>query len=154
MNGQEEEPVNAKVKSLIVYPVKSFRGVTLKKAIITERGLAVPNLNDNLSIDRLWCVCDLDGYVQDIRTQQHFATIAVDIDYKSNSLILSPTLRDDLKDFGSLIVPIDETAYKQNPVQLVSDRYKNYWFGQPLSGYNCGVEASTWITSFIHKHNT
>ena len=52
MNGQEEEPVNAKVKSLIVYPVKSFRGVTLKKAIITERGLAVPNLNDNLSIDR------------------------------------------------------------------------------------------------------
>ena len=153
MNGQEEEPVNAKVKSLIVYPVKSFRGVTLKKAIITERGLAVPNLNDNLSIDRLWCVCDLDGYVQDIRTQQHFATIAVDIDYKSNSLILSPTLRDDLKDFGSLIVPIDETAYKQNPVQLVSDRYKNYWFGQPLNGYKCGVEASSWITSFIHKHN-
>ena len=153
MKDQKEEAAKPKVKNLFVYPVKSFRGVTLKKAVVTERGLAIPNLNCNLSIDRLWCVCDLEGYVQDIRIQQHFATIAVDIDYDSNSIVLSPTLDDDLKDFGSLIIPIDETAYEQNRVQCVSDRYKNYWFGQPLNGYDCGIKASKWITNFIHKHN-
>ena len=60
-------------------------------AIITER-LAIPNINGNKSIDRLWCVCDTDGYVQDIRVQPHFATIAVEIDYEHNCLVLTPLL--------------------------------------------------------------
>jgi uncharacterized protein len=146
-----------KIKNLYVYPIKSFKGITLQNAIITERGLAIPNINGNKSLDRLWCVCDTDGYVQDIRVQPHFATISIEIDYEHNCLVLTPTLDDDIKEFDPLKIPIHNEAFYDNSgeerVVNVSDRYKNYWYGHPLNGYNCGEEAANWITRFIHKHN-
>ena len=144
---------NPKIKKLYIYPVKSFKGISISQGILTERGLAIPNINRNQSLDRLWCVCDTDGYVQDIRVQPYFSTIAVSIDYKNCNLVLTSTLDIDREDFEPLTLPINMEDDNSSNMVHVSDRYKNYWYGHPLNGINCGIEASKWITKFIHKHN-
>jgi len=142
----------ASVEALYIYPVKSCGGVALDRAVVTAQGLGLWQKDSGLAVplDRQWCICDEDGFVQDIRVQPKLATVTVELHPESFHLRLS-------EEAGgtSLILPLAEDWYRgtEHPEVMVSDRHKSLWFGRPLKGRCAGAEAAAWITSFIHTHN-
>ena len=73
-----------KVVKIICYPVKSCRGVELDECLVTPSGVGIAALG--LSVDRVFCVIDTEGFVQDIRIRPEMAMIGV------NARTLSPKL--------------------------------------------------------------
>mmetsp|Transcript_16133 Transcript_16133/g.31567 ORF Transcript_16133/g.31567 Transcript_16133/m.31567 type:complete len:332 (+) Transcript_16133:2-997(+) len=140
------------VQALYIYPVKSCGGVALDSAVVTPQGLGLWQKKSGvaLPLDRQWCVCDEDGFVQDIRVQPKMATVTVELVEGSSHIRLSEP------GVSSLTLPVTEDWYtgSEHPEVIVSDRHKSMWFGRPLTGRCAGAEAETWITNFIHSHNS
>ena len=64
-----------KVAKILCYPVKSCRGVELDECLVTPSGVGIGA--SGLSVDRVFCVIDSEGFVQDIRIRPELATIEV-----------------------------------------------------------------------------
>ena len=64
--------------SLHVYPVKSLRGVAVEAARVHLQGLGLVDAEGGGGpLDRQFCVCDSEGFVQDLRVLPKLATIGV-----------------------------------------------------------------------------
>jgi len=154
MEGAARPSGAATVAGLFVYPMKSCRGVSLACARVAPQGLALAE-GPLVPVDRQWCVCGDDGLVQDQRIQPKLALLHVAITAPgaagaAGRLVLSVEGSPEL---GELALPVEESAYTDGERVMVSDRYKNLWFGRALSGYCAGQEAADWITRFIRLHS-
>ncbi len=72
--------MDAAVRALFVYPVKSCRGIALDRAEVEPRGLRH---------DRRWMIVDGDGTFVTQRTEPRLATIAVTVDEEHGKLVLA-----------------------------------------------------------------
>ena len=124
----------ATVSDLLIYPLKSGRGMSVPRAELTPRGLR---------FDRCWCVMDPDGYVQDQRVRPMLSMVMPRIE--GDSLVLTAPAETGL---APLRLPLAEEAYDEQDGGEVSDRHNHKWFGKPLAARYAGDAAAEWITSF------
>jgi uncharacterized protein len=68
------------VSELWIYPIKSCQGISVKSALIGRRGFA---------FDRIFMIIDRDGKFVSQRTEPKLALVAVKMDEKSHSLLIT-----------------------------------------------------------------
>ena len=71
---------SATVSELWIYPIKSCQGINVKSALIGRRGFA---------FDRIFMVIDRDGKFVSQRTEPKLALVAVTMDEKSRTLLIT-----------------------------------------------------------------
>lgn len=137
------------VAKILCYPVKSCRGVELDECLVTPSGVGI---RSGLSVDRVFCVIDNEGFVQDIRIRPELATIEVNLhgcDGSAPCVELSATVG--MRE-TKLKLPLPVYKYADADQVCVSDRHRDKWFGKPLAARHCGSAAARWITAFIRHH--
>jgi uncharacterized protein len=88
----------ATVSEIWIYPIKSCQGISVKSALIGRRGFV---------FDRIFMIIDKDGKFVSQRTEPKLALVAVKMDDKSHSLLItapgmSTTLVIDLHSLSSI----------------------------------------------------
>ncbi len=125
----------ATVSDLVIYPLKSGAGISVKRAELTPRGLRW---------DRCWCVMDAEGFVQDQRVKPMLSMVMPRVE-NGDTLVLTAPAETALP---PLLLPLDEDAYTDLDGGEVSDRHNHKWFGKPLLARYAGDAAAEWITNF------
>ncbi|NWW41389.1 MARC2 protein, partial [Panurus biarmicus] len=115
---------------LFVYPVKSCRGVSVRRAQVTPMGLRSGDLRD-----RFWLVIREDGHMVTARQEPRLVLISADLD--DGHLIL------EAGDMERIGVPVK--LPEKNPVRNCRV------FGQDIQGRDCGDEVAQWITTFLNS---
>ncbi|XP_030302736.1 mitochondrial amidoxime reducing component 2 [Calypte anna] len=118
------------VLRLVVYPVKSCRGVAVGQAQVTPMGLRSGDLRD-----RFWLVIKEDGHMVTARQEPRLVLITV---YCENGHLIL-----EAPDMKELYLPIK--LPKKNPVKTCRV------FGQDIQGRDCGDEVAQWITNFLNS---
>ncbi|XP_027751991.1 mitochondrial amidoxime reducing component 2-like [Empidonax traillii] len=116
------------VLRLFVYPVKSCKGVSVRRAQVTPMGLRSGDMRD-----RFWLVITEDGHMVTARQEPRLVLISVGCD--------SGHLTFDAPDMEKLCVPVNVPG--KNPV------HNCRVFGQDIQGRDCGDEVAQWITTFL-----
>ncbi|XP_021573919.1 mitochondrial amidoxime reducing component 2-like [Carlito syrichta] len=116
------------VAQLLIYPVKSCKGVPVNAAECTAMGLRSGSMRD-----RFWLVIKEDGHM--ITARQEPRLVLVSIAYENNCLILSAPGVD------PLVLPC-----KQPSSNTLHDCRI---FGLDIKGRDCGDEAAQWFTNFL-----
>ncbi|KAJ6666927.1 hypothetical protein lerEdw1_018929 [Lerista edwardsae] len=118
------------VSGLFIHPVKSCRGVAVKRAEVTTLGLRSGDMRD-----RCWLVIKEDGHMVTARQEPRLVLILVASD--NGYLTLSaPEMKD-------LEIPVKPST--KNPV------WNCRVFGFDAPGRDCGEEAAQWITAFLNS---
>lgn len=120
------------IHALNLYPVKALAGLSLQKALLTSKGLALP-LGDTLLYDRQWMLINADGQMVTQRQLPQLALIQPRVeagqvyltapDLHPVSLALAPT------DAPSLNSQVWKTPLQVQACAQVSD-----WLAQALPG--------------------
>ncbi|RMC12362.1 hypothetical protein DUI87_09877 [Hirundo rustica rustica] len=118
------------VLRLFVYPVKSCRGVSVRRAQVTPMGLRSGDLRD-----RFWLVVREDGHM--VTARQEPRLVLVSADCENGHLIL------EAGDMERISVPVN--LPKKNPIRNCRV------FGQDIQGRDCGDEVAQWITTFLNS---
>ncbi|KAM6467608.1 mitochondrial amidoxime reducing component 2-like [Liasis olivaceus] len=117
------------VADLFIYPVKSCRGVAVKRAEMTTLGLRSGKLRD-----RCWTVIKEDGHMVSAKKIPHIVLVTVSCE----------------DDYLILNAPGMKTL--QIPIEL--PRTNSIWnctrYGIQAQGRDCGDEAAEWITTFLN----
>jgi hypothetical protein len=117
--------LDAIVRALFVYPVKSCRGIAVDRAVVERRGLRY---------DRRWMLVDGDGTFVTQRTEPRLATIEVSLDEKEGELVLSAPGARPLR---LALAPPDGPKMK---VRVWRDE---------LEAVVAGEKAADWVTAFL-----
>ncbi|KAK4824475.1 hypothetical protein QYF61_015873 [Mycteria americana] len=118
------------VLSLFVYPVKSCRGVAVRRAQVTPMGLRSGELRD-----RFWLVTKEDGHMVTARQEPRLVLISVSCENGHLTL--------DAPEMKKLCLPIK--LPRKNRVQNCRV------FGLDIQGRDCGDEVAQWITTFLNS---
>lgn len=113
---------NRYLSEIYIYPVKSARGISLKKSIVDSRGLR---------FDRRWMVIDENNTFISQRKFPVMATVETGIDEKN--LILKSS------DMPEIRIPLESAEKSAISVKIWKDT---------CAAYFCGREAADW---FSHK---
>ena len=81
------------ISGLYIYPIKSCRGISLQKAVVTKYGLAAAENQEVM--DRKWMIIDDNKVFISQRSHPKMALIHLRID--SDYLVLSASNVDDIK---------------------------------------------------------
>lgn len=111
-----------RVASLHVYPVKSFRGLSVDKANVEATGLAG---------DRRWMVVDSEGRFLTQRTHPALATIGAD--FTQEGLLLSA------EGFGDAAVPFPDGG----------ERLESIVWEASVNAALAGQEANDWLSAVL-----
>ncbi|XP_054484918.1 mitochondrial amidoxime reducing component 2 [Agelaius phoeniceus] len=118
------------VLRLFVYPVKSCRGVSVRRAQVTPMGLRSGELRD-----RFWLVIREDGHM--VTARQEPRLVLVSAICENGHLVL------EAGDMEKISVPVKLS--KKNPVRNCRV------FGQDIQGRDCGDEVAQWLTTFLNS---
>ncbi|XP_009471284.1 PREDICTED: mitochondrial amidoxime reducing component 2-like [Nipponia nippon] len=118
------------VLKLFVYPVKSCRGVAVRRAQVTPMGLRSGELRD-----RFWLVTKEDGHMVTARQEPRLVLISVSCENGHLTL--------EAPEMEKLCLPIK--LPRKNPVQNCRV------FGLDIQGRDCGDEVAQWITTFLNS---
>ncbi|XP_039424639.1 mitochondrial amidoxime reducing component 2 [Corvus cornix cornix] len=118
------------VLRLFVYPVKSCRGVSVRRAQVTPMGLRCGELRD-----RFWLVIREDGHMVTARQEPRLVLISVSCEDGHLTL--------EAADMEKMRVPVK--LPEKNPVRNCRV------FGQDIQGRDCGDEVAQWITTFLNS---
>ncbi|KAM9608808.1 mitochondrial amidoxime reducing component 2 [Morphnus guianensis] len=118
------------VLSLFVYPVKSCRGVAVRRAQVTPMGLRSGELRD-----RFWLVTKEDGHM--VTARQEPRLVLVSVSCENGHLVL------EAPEMKKLCLPVK--LPRKNPVQNCR------LFGLDIQGRDCGDEVAQWITTFLNS---
>ncbi|ESO05904.1 hypothetical protein HELRODRAFT_105910 [Helobdella robusta] len=127
------------LEKMFLYPLKSTKGICLDSADILYSGLAIRNENGHTVKDRSWIVVDQKNKMVTARNRTKMVNISSLI--RGDSLVLSaPEMTD-------LILPLvgSVVASEEIIITVWDDR---------VGGYDCGMEASDWITNYFNLPNT
>ncbi|XP_061481134.1 mitochondrial amidoxime reducing component 2-like [Rhineura floridana] len=116
------------VSGLVIYPVKSCRGLPLERAEVTELGVQSGDLRD-----RFWLVTKEDGHM--VTARQESRLVLVSVNCKNGHLILNAP------EMTELAVPVK--VPEKNPVKNCRV------FGLDIQGQDCGDEVAHWFTTFL-----
>lgn len=116
------------VSQLLIYPIKSCKGVSVSEAECTPLGLKNGELRD-----RHWLVIKEDGHMVTARQEPRMVFISVSQD--NGHMVLHAPDKEDL------LVPIKLS--KSNSVKDCRV------FGNDIQGRDCGDEVADWITTFL-----
>jgi hypothetical protein len=117
--------VDAAVRALFVYPVKSCRGVALGRAVVELRGLRH---------DRRWMIVDGDGTFVTQRTEPRLATIAVSVDEERGTLVLAAPR------MPALALTLAPRGGPDVKVRVWRDE---------IEALHAGAPAAHWVTAFL-----
>ncbi|RJG10677.1 MOSC domain-containing protein [Massilia cavernae] len=118
------------ISELVIYPVKSCAGISVRKATLTTAGLSVDNV-----YDREWMVVGLDGQ---FLTQREYPQLA----------LVSPRIRMDtleLRAPGMLRLEIPLDLPPPELEQLVEVKV----WEDTVMAYNCDETTATWFSQVI-----
>ncbi|XP_075042930.1 mitochondrial amidoxime-reducing component 1-like [Mixophyes fleayi] len=118
------------VSQLIIYPIKSCRGISVQEAECLELGLRNGELED-----RHWLVVAEDGHM--VTGRQEPRMVLISVTGCGDSLCLQGT------GMEKILVPISQP--KSNKV--LDCRV----FGLDIQGRDCGDEVSQWLTSYFQS---
>ncbi|XP_064302369.1 mitochondrial amidoxime reducing component 2 [Phalacrocorax carbo] len=118
------------VSSLFVYPVKSCRGVSVRRAQVTPMGLRSGELRD-----RFWLVTKEDGHMVTARQEPRLVLISVSCENGHLTL--------DAPEMKKVCLPLK--LPRKNPV------HNCRVFGLDIQGRDCGDEVAQWITTFLNS---
>ncbi|XP_017668264.1 PREDICTED: mitochondrial amidoxime-reducing component 1 [Lepidothrix coronata] len=116
------------VLRLFVYPVKSCKGVSVRRAQVTPMGLRSGDMRD-----RFWLVITEDGHMVTARQEPRLVLVSVGCD--------NGHLTFEAPDMEKLCLPVN--VPRKNPV------HNCRVFGQDIQGRDCGDEVAQWITTFL-----
>ncbi|XP_066474849.1 mitochondrial amidoxime reducing component 2-like isoform X2 [Tiliqua scincoides] len=120
----------ATVSGLFIHPVKSCRGVAVRRAQVSPLGLRSGDLRD-----RCWLVIKEDGHM--VTARQEPRLVLISVTSENGYLTLSaPEMKD-------LEIPVKLS--RKNPV------WNCRVFGFDVQGRDCGEEAAQWITAFLNS---
>ncbi|XP_026551513.1 mitochondrial amidoxime reducing component 2-like [Pseudonaja textilis] len=120
------------VAALFIYPVKSCRGVAVKRAEMTSLGLRGEKLRD-----RFWTVIKKDG--QMISAKNIPRMILISVSCEDDYLILNaPGMK-------TLQIPLE--------LPQTNSIWNCRRFGLQTQGRDCGDEAAEWITTFLNREH-
>lgn len=128
------------IEGLWVYPVKSCQGISVQSWEITRVGLR---------FDRAFAIFDEDNEVQDIRVQPKMCTIRPSFEHDAAGRVAVLLLTSTELEMDVLRVPLDGPY---GDAVEVRDRVQDKWWGSPLQGMCCGVEAAKWVTRVLEHH--
>ncbi|KAM4809230.1 mitochondrial amidoxime-reducing component 1-like [Rhinophrynus dorsalis] len=118
------------VSQLLIYPIKSCRGVSVQEADCTTLGLRSGELKD-----RHWLVVTEEGNM--ITGRQEPRMVLISVNGRADSLCLeAPGMEE-------LLIPVSPP--KSNVVRDCRV------FGSDIQGRDCGEEASKWLTSYFQS---
>nr|XP_056708817.1 mitochondrial amidoxime reducing component 2-like [Euleptes europaea] len=118
------------VSELLIYPVKSCRGVSVQQAEVTRLGLRRGDLRD-----RCWTVIKQDGRM--LSAKQEPRLVLVSVTCESGYLNLSAP------GMNTLSIPVE--------VPRTNSICNCRRFGIHAEGRDCGDEAAQWITTFLNS---
>ena len=115
------------VTEIVVYPLKSARGVSVQSHALDNRGL---------KYDRLWMVVDEDGAFLSQRRAPKLATVTVELPTSDDDplKVSAPHMR------GSLVVPVVTSADGASTVRCWEDR---------CGAIDQGDEAARWFAAAL-----
>ncbi|XP_015687403.1 mitochondrial amidoxime reducing component 2-like [Protobothrops mucrosquamatus] len=117
------------VAGLFIYPVKSCRGVAVKRAEMTRLGLGSEKLRD-----RFWTVIKENGQMVSAKSIPRMVLISVS--YEDDYLILNaPGMK-------TLRIPVE--------LPQTNSIWNCTRYGLQTQGRDCGDEAAEWITTFLN----
>ncbi|KAM4809237.1 mitochondrial amidoxime-reducing component 1-like [Rhinophrynus dorsalis] len=118
------------VSQLLIYPIKSCRGVSVQEADCTTLGLRSGELKD-----RHWLVVTEEGNM--VTGRQEPRMVLISVNARGDSLCLeAPGMEE-------LLIPV--SLPKSNVVRDCRV------FGRDIQGRDCGEEASQWLTSYFQS---
>ncbi|KAM4808592.1 mitochondrial amidoxime-reducing component 1-like [Rhinophrynus dorsalis] len=118
------------VSQLLIYPIKSCRGVSVQEADCTTLGLRSGELKD-----RHWLVVTEEGNM--ITGRQEPRMVLISMNDRGDSLCLeAPGMEE-------LLIPV--SLPKSNVI------WDCRVFGKDIQGRDCGEEASKWLTSYFQS---
>ncbi|CAM4539941.1 mitochondrial amidoxime reducing component 2 isoform X1 [Caretta caretta] len=120
------------VSGLFVYPVKSCRGVALRRAEVTALGLRSGEMRD-----RFWLLINEDGHMVTARQEPRLVLISVNCE-NGYLTLNAPEMKE-------LRVPVKLS--RKNPV------HNCRLFGLDIQGRDCGDEAAQWFTTFLNTQS-
>ncbi|XP_042311205.1 mitochondrial amidoxime-reducing component 1-like isoform X2 [Sceloporus undulatus] len=120
------------VSDIVIYPVKSCRGLRLDEAEVTPLGLRKGDLRD-----RFWLVIKEDGHM--VTARQEPRLVLISVNSRNGHLILNaPEMKE-------LAIPVKTSG--KNPVKNCRV------FGLDIEGRDCGDEVAHWITTFLNSES-
>ncbi|XP_044285756.1 mitochondrial amidoxime reducing component 2-like isoform X1 [Varanus komodoensis] len=116
------------VADVVIYPVKSCRGVPVDRAEVTAMGLRSGDMRD-----RFWLVIKEDGRMVTARQEPRLVLVSV---YSENGhlILKAPEMKE-------LAIPVK--VPRKNPVKNCRV------FGLDVQGHDCGDEVAHWLTTFL-----
>ncbi|CAM0952917.1 unnamed protein product [Alopecurus aequalis] len=134
------EPPAATVASILIYPIKSCRGVTVPQAPVTSFGFRW---------DRQWLVVNAKGRALTQRVEPKMALVEVELPPEAFDEDWQPTLDSCLAirapGMGTLKVPLAAERMQLTPLGDVSVWE---WSG---AAYDEGAEAAEWFSTYFGK---
>ena len=116
---------NLIVSELVIYPIKSCRGITLKNTLLEEKGL---------QYDRRWMVTDAHGKFLTQRTIPQMALISV--------TMLDQYIKISAPQMPELLIPLNCNSCTKVNVEIWNDRCK---------ALNVNKEADDWFSQYLCK---
>ncbi|XP_062981458.1 mitochondrial amidoxime reducing component 2-like [Elgaria multicarinata webbii] len=118
------------VSGIVIYPVKSCRGLPVDRAEVTGLGLRSGDMRD-----RFWLVIKEDGHM--VTARQEPRLVLVSVNSENGHLILkAPEMKE-------LAIPVKVPG--NNPVKDCRV------FGLDIQGRDCGDEVAHWLTTFLNS---
>ncbi|KAL9240831.1 hypothetical protein vseg_015008 [Gypsophila vaccaria] len=131
---------SAKVKSIIVYPIKSCRGISVPQAPITSTGFRW---------DRQWMIVNENGRMYTQRVQPKLALVEVELPSEAFSVDWEPSSNS----YMVIRAPgMDQLKVSLTKPSAMVDHVSVWeWSG---SAFNEGAEAAQWFSKYIGKPST
>ncbi|XP_077979360.1 mitochondrial amidoxime-reducing component 1-like [Glandiceps talaboti] len=123
-----------KLDQIVIYPVKSCRGMTISQADCLKQSLKYKSL-----MDRHWMILDGEDRFMTIRHDPRMVLISTSVTSDGKYLLL------DAPDMTTLQVPVDVRELPRSEQKTMDVRV----FGRPMQGNYCGKEAEEWLSSFL-----
>lgn len=126
MNASPEtnQPLQARIARLFVYPVKSCAGIELQEAVLTETGL---------DLDRAWMVVDASG---EFVSQREFPRLA----------LVQPQFR---RGGSELVLRAPGMLALTLPVDIVEAPVRVRVWDDAVAAYDMGDIAAQWFTDYL-----
>lgn len=118
-------PCSLTLTNLIIYPVKSCRGIHLSESMLTPKGL---------ELDREWMVVDPSGTFVTQREEPRMALITTEL--TSNALVIRGPAQE------ALVIPLEVRPMALRTVQV---------WRHALDALDEGPTASQWFSSFLNR---